>query len=83
MMMFIRGTSCPPDGSDESVKSVIKIFNIRGFRVFRGLSFFHGGHGWTRRGINENENDRSQEVVLCPQADGLVNANYVNARELT
>ena len=22
-MMFIRGTSCPPDGSDESVKSVI------------------------------------------------------------
>ena len=56
-MMFIRGTSCPPDGSDESVKSVIKIFNIRGFRVFRGLSFFHGGHGGTRRGINENENN--------------------------
>ena len=22
-----------------------------------GLSFFHGGHGWTRRGINENENN--------------------------
>ena len=53
--------------------------------MFRGLSFFHGGHGGTRRGINDNdnENDRSQEGVLCPQADGLVNANYVNARELT
>ena len=45
--------------------SVSNLFNICGF------SLFHGGHGGTRRGINENENDRSLEGVLCPQADGV------------
>ena len=45
--------------------------------------FSTDSHGGTRRGINENENDRSLEGVLCPQADGFGNANYVNARELT
>ena len=45
--------------------------------------FHTDSHGGTRRGINENENNRSLEGVLCPQADGFGNANYVNARELT
>ena len=66
MMCSSGGLRVPPFVSDESVKSVIKIFNIRGFRVFRGLSFFHGGHGWTRRGINENENNNDNFVRLNP-----------------
>ena len=39
--------------------SVSNLFNIC------GLSFFHGGHGGTRRGINDNENDNVQRRVCC------------------
>ena len=35
---------------------------------------FHGGHGWTRRGIKENENDNdvfhTEGADGSPQADG-------------
>ena len=35
---------------------------------------FHGGYGWTRRGINENVNDNdvfhTEGADGCPQADG-------------
>ena len=49
--------------SDESVKSVIN-YSISVDSVCSvWLSFFHGGHGWTRRGINDNDN--VQRRVCC------------------
>ena len=53
------------------------------YQIYQSKLAGTSAYGWSRMWINENENDRSLEGVLCPQADGFGNANYVNARELT
>ena len=79
-MMFIRGTSCPPFGSDESVTSVIN-YSISVDSVCSVDYLFStevtDGHGEANENDNDNENENVQWRVCCVRKRTVWgNANY-------
>ena len=62
-MMFIRGTLCPPDGSDESVKSVIN-YSISVDSVC-SVDYLFSTEDTEGHGGRYNENDNVHRRACC------------------